>query len=224
MSLYHSVQRWLFGEAPAIHTWASAARCAGPACACLVAGPSQGWRKYLGTSLATSTLSFGCSRFLDSFITSRAFNSILVQHDGRLSQIQNGWSWEQGGQGERNRRTESGGGARTPEAEDLCSPWRPSALGTARAVGGSQKIDRQTFFNLIIYIFLGGWCGSDVDRTGCKARKTARERKREGESRQAGDPQLEARAGQVGGSESSSPSWIRPPRSWARPKKGQPNR
>ena len=105
------------------------------------------------------------------------------------------WSWEQGGQRERNRRTESGGSARTPEAEDPWSPWRPSAL----TVGGSQKLDRQTFFNLIIYIISGGWCGSGVDRAGCKARKTARER--EGESRQAGDPQVEVRVGQVGRSE-----------------------
>ena len=115
------------------------------------------------------------------------------------------WSWEQGGQRERNRRTESGGGARTPEAEDPWSPWRPSALVMTRTVAGSQKFDRQTFFNLIIYIILGGWCGSGVDRAGCKARKTARERERErereGESRQAGDPRVEVRVGQVGRSE-----------------------
>ena len=51
------------------------------------------------------------------------------------------WSWERGGLRERNRRTESGGGARTPEAEDLCSPWRPSALGMARRVGGFRTAE-----------------------------------------------------------------------------------
>ena len=51
------------------------------------------------------------------------------------------WSWERGGLRERNRRTESGGGARTPEAEDLCRPWRPSALGMARTVGGFRTAE-----------------------------------------------------------------------------------